>query len=222
MTTDTRLQDVTIGIVLLVLVGLTAAGGVAQAQQTDSPLALSASATETEPGGETTLSITVENTGSDRVTAPVVGVESLPPGWEVVNATSDGAAYRNATNEFLWVGVGPDATVEATATLAVPENASGSRTIQLEVTDADGNVDQATAQVQIQNDSGSPSLLTNPFVLVGVAAALVVGGWLYRTRSGRQNGPQQGPPRNQTETASQHAGSGESESSPQDDSDRAE
>jgi len=192
--TGNSLFDRTGRIVALTLVALLVGGAVllpaAVATVGDGPhadshtsLAISASATEGAPGGETTIWITLENAGDNRSVSPVIALDSLPEGWSVVNATGEGAAFRQSTNEWLWVSLASGATVDATATLSIPSDAQGTYTIPIAVEDADGTTAQTSVTVALAGGSGGiAGLVTNPLVLAGFAAVALGGGWWYRSR----------------------------------------
>lgn len=191
---STRLTDtltpVALAIVgLLVVAGLFTMVGVGQTQTGDSQLAVSASATGVTPGSNATVSIALENTGTSRSVSPVVTLDSLPEGWQVVNATSDGAAYRDSTNEFLWIALAPGGTGNATARIAIPANASGTETVDIRAEDADGNTANATGRFVLGGGGSGGGLPTVPLLVVGAGVVLLGAGWWYRSRNAKRTDP---------------------------------
>jgi len=170
----------------------TAGDAPAPALQQEADLAVTATATDVADGN-VTVEITLTNEGPERSDAPVVRLDSLPEGWEVVAQSSDGAAYRPSTNEWLWVSLAPDATVTVTTTISVPEDADRDRTLPVSAQDADGNA--ANTTVDVGDASGDDGLLgRSPLVLAAAGVAVVlllgVGVVAWRRRGGGRGGGQ--------------------------------
>jgi archaellum component FlaG (FlaF/FlaG flagellin family) len=137
-------------VLVVAAVASVAVGGVA-AQESGAALSLTVDPGEATvaPNGSVTVTLTVENTGQERSVGPVVRLDSLPEGWTVANQTSENATYRSSTREWLWRGLDPGATGEATATLSAPGSAEGTHDLPVSADDAAGATAEAVATVAV-------------------------------------------------------------------------
>lgn len=159
--------------------------------QADADLGLSVTASGVEDGN-VTVELTLSNEGPDDSDAPVVRLGQLPEGWAVVAQSSDGAAYRPSTNEWLWVSLAEDAEVTVTATLSVPEDANTDRQLDVVAADADGNEANASAAVGGGGGEGALAGLSLPLVAAGAGALVVLGVVVAVVRRRRGGGDESG------------------------------
>lgn len=103
-----------------------------------------------------TVSVWIQNEGSERSIAPVLNVTSLPLHWKVKNQSSPNGTYRSSSNEWLWMSLPPDETVRTTFQLQIPANYSGTHAIRLKVHDANNNSANALISITLNPNTVTP------------------------------------------------------------------
>lgn len=149
-----RLRDwLLVGVVVCVLVAGSASVGASATSAATLSLDLNPVRDSIQPGETVQVGVAIENTGSTTSPAPVLDLESLPAGWTVTEWSGTDAAYRNATNEWLWTTLEPGEVEKFTFTVEVPANASGVHELGAELTDGDERSTTGSTEVAVEADA---------------------------------------------------------------------
>lgn len=141
---STRITAVGAGLLCLLVVTGAAAGQAAA-------FTFTTTAGDAQAGGDVTVTLTFENTGSDSATA-IINVTEIPDGWTIADRTDDGGTWNGDDRKWLYTIVDPDSSVSPTLTLSVPADANG--TYNVSATGADGDRTlNSTATVTVGPDS---------------------------------------------------------------------
>jgi len=120
------------------------------------PANLSASGPESGTAGETvTITFTLENTG-ENAGSYIVDV-SLPENWEVVERSDDGGTWKQSENKWLWQTIEAGATAEPSVTVQIPEDTSGTHTIEASIKDIDGVRDTTSLTLNVETSTETPT-----------------------------------------------------------------
>ncbi|QCC50033.1 cadherin-like domain-containing protein [Halapricum salinum] len=138
-----RFYAVFLTLVICATVGVVFSGG-AIADGPETNVSVSGQAA---PGEEIVIEFRLENT--DDTPRGYVLNASVPDSWVVVNQSSDGAFWNEEDQKWAWMTVQPDSVVTASMTVAVPENATDSYTLEALAKDAEGQRSMSSSTVVI-------------------------------------------------------------------------
>jgi len=101
----------------------------------------------------TTITVTLENTGSDEVVAPVVDLNTDSEAWELRETSIGNGTFRDSTHEILWETIDSGESVTAEVTVEAVAD-SGSETITVSADDVSGTTVRVSGEIQIIANGG--------------------------------------------------------------------